>query len=108
MEKDRSNIAIPGNIWKAEHFLATVWNIVTYLDKQLNSKEVKVQTPLQFLYDLNFEHHIDGWTLESTHDRMTSLLNTLEIVDVDKYSPLSCVVDFCALVSKYFKGFSII
>lgn len=39
---------------------------------------------------------------------MTSLLNTLEIIDVDKYSPLSCVVDFCALVSKYFKGFSII
>ena len=42
IEKDWSNIAIPGNIWKAEHFLATAWNIVTYLDKQLSSKEVKV------------------------------------------------------------------
>jgi len=32
-ESDKLNIGIPGNIWKAEHFLATVWNIVSFLDK---------------------------------------------------------------------------
>ena len=57
---------------------------------------------------MNFEHHIDNRTLESAHERLSSLLNTLEIIDVDKFSPVSTVVDFVALASKYFKGFSVI
>lgn len=69
---------------------------------------MKVLTPLSFLYDLNFKLHIDSWTLESAHERLLSLLNTLEIVDVDKYSSLNLVVDFIGLVSTYYKGFSIV
>ena len=35
-------------------------------------------------------------------------MNTLEIVNIEEFSPITIVSDFATLVSTYFKGFSII
>jgi DNA excision repair protein ERCC-2 len=42
------------------------------------------------------------------HDRLNSLLNTLEIVDVDDFASLKVIVDFGAMIASYEDGFSVI
>jgi DNA excision repair protein ERCC-2 len=47
------------------------------------------------------------------HDRLNSLLNTLEIIDTDEFSALNIIVDFCAFtklteMEGYEDGFSVI
>ena len=42
------------------------------------------------------------------HDRLNSLLNTLEIIDIDDFSSLKVIVDFGAMIASYEDGFSVI
>jgi hypothetical protein len=49
-----------------------------------------------------------GKTLRFCYDRLSSLLKTLEITDVDEYTPIHLVADFATLVGTYAKGFAII
>ena len=41
-------------------------------------------------------------------DRLQSLLNTLEIIDVDEFSSINLIADFSALIATYYQGFSLI
>lgn len=49
-----------------------------------------------------------GKTLRFCYDRLSSLLKTLEITDLDDYNPIHLVADFATLVGTYAKGFAII
>lgn len=46
--------------------------------------------------------------MKFAHDRLSSLLNTLEIKNVEEYSSINIVADFATLISTYFKGFTLI
>mmetsp|Transcript_33647 Transcript_33647/g.32673 ORF Transcript_33647/g.32673 Transcript_33647/m.32673 type:complete len:208 (-) Transcript_33647:834-1457(-) len=108
LQSDTLKEAIPGSIRKAEHFLNFMRRIIVYLKQELNTKEVKIQTPLKLVYNLQAQHFVDQRSLKFAHERLHSLLNTLEIVSIDIYSPLSIVADFATLISTYFKGFTVI
>lgn len=49
-----------------------------------------------------------GKTLRFCYDRLSSLLKTLEITDMDDFTPIHLVADFATLVGTYAKGFAII
>jgi DNA excision repair protein ERCC-2 len=50
----------------------------------------------------------EGKAMEHCSERMRSLLNTLEIVDVDEYTPISLVCDFATLLGKHTEGFALL
>lgn len=55
-----------------------------------------------------FEQHCDKKGLLFAQERLASLLNTLEIVDVDDFASLKVIVDLGAMIASYEDGFSVI
>lgn len=100
--------AVPGNIRRAEHFVAVLKRFVEYLKMRLQSTQVEQETPTAFLQHCAANAGIDGKTLKFCYDRLTSLLKTLEVVDMDEFNALSLVANFAALVGTYSKGFALI
>ena len=100
--------AVPGNIRRAEHFVAVLRRFVEYLKIRLQSTQVEQETPTAFLSHCAANAGIDGKTLKFCYDRLTSLLKTLEVVDMEEFNALSLVADFATLVGTYSKGFSLI
>ena len=100
--------AVPGNIRRAEHFVAVLKRFVEYLNMRLRSTQVEQETPTAFLQHCAANAGIDGKTLKFCYDRLTSLLKTLEVVDMDEFNALSLVANFAALVGTYSNGFALI
>jgi DNA excision repair protein ERCC-2 len=109
LEQDVLKEAVPGTIRKAQHFLSFLRRVLVCLKEKLtNDKRVQILTPLQLLYWLSETYFIEQKSLKFAHDRLTSLLNTLEIVNLEEYRSLGLVADFATLLSTYFKGFTVI
>ncbi|KAK9841666.1 hypothetical protein WJX74_009815 [Apatococcus lobatus] len=100
--------AVPGNIRRAEHFLAFLRRFIEYLRQRLNVQVVETETPATFLANLQEKVAIEGKTLRFCYDRLASLLKTLEITDVDDFTPIHLVADMATLVGTYARGFAII
>ena len=100
--------AVPGNIRRAEHFVAFLRRFVEYLKTKLQATTVEQETPAAFLQSLANAAAIDGKTLKFCYDRLTSLMKTLEIVDTEEFHAVSLVADFCTLVGTYENGFALI
>ena len=100
--------AVPGNIRRAEHFVAFLRRFVEYLKTRMRATQVEQENPTAFLAHLQQSAAIDGKTLKFCYDRLTSLLKTLEIVDTEEYNAVSLVADFGTLVGTYQAGFSLI
>lgn len=100
--------AIPGNIRRAEHFLAFLQRFLTHLRNRLSGPAVVSDTPATFLATLQEAVAIDAKTLRYCYDRLVSLMKTLEIAGTDDYGPVRLVADFATLVGTYSKGFAII
>nr|PIL96677.1 DNA excision repair helicase [Toxoplasma gondii COUG] len=100
--------AVPGSIRKAEHFVALMRRIVSYLKSYIKIYELKSEGPLSFLHMFEKETHIDASLLKFFYDRLKSLFNTLQITEVESYAPLTLVADFCTLVATYCEGFILI
>jgi DNA excision repair protein ERCC-2 len=100
--------AVPGNIRRAEHFVAFLRRFVEYLKTRMRATVVEQETPSAFLAHLQRTAAIDGKTLKFCYDRLTSLLKTLEIVDTEEFHAISLVADFGTLVGTYQNGFALI
>jgi DNA excision repair protein ERCC-2 len=100
--------AVPGNIRRAEHFVAFLRRLVDYFTRRLGARAVEQQSPPAFLADLQAALGVDGRTLRFCYDRLASLLKTLEIADTDEFGALHAVADFATLAGTYAKGFAII
>ena len=100
--------AVPGNIRRAEHFVAFLRRLVAYLSSRLNSAVVEQQSPAAFLAHLQGALGVDAKTLRFCYDRLASLLKTLEISDTDDFTPIHLVADFATLVGTYTRGFAVI
>jgi len=46
-------------------------------------------------------------TLCFCYDRLSSLMKTLEVTDMDDFTPIHLVADFATLVGTYAKGFAV-
>eukprot|EP01016_Furgasonia_blochmanni_P002677 TRINITY_DN11043_c0_g1_i2.p1 TRINITY_DN11043_c0_g1~~TRINITY_DN11043_c0_g1_i2.p1 ORF type:complete len:831 (+),score=146.97 TRINITY_DN11043_c0_g1_i2:59-2551(+) len=100
--------AIPGNIRKAEHFLSFLKRFVIFVKNLIKIKDVRILTPTVFLNELNQSTHIDAKPLKFVEERLSILMNTLEIAETDEYIPIGIVAQFATDVATYQKGFTII
>ncbi|KAL5490523.1 RAD3 [Sanghuangporus weigelae] len=100
--------AVPGNIRKAEHFVAFLKRLVEYLKTRMRVLHVVAETPLSFLQHLKDITFIERRPLRFCAERLQSLVRTLELTNLDEYAPLQKVANFATLVATYEKGFLLI
>ncbi|KAL1742476.1 hypothetical protein HDZ31DRAFT_65932 [Schizophyllum fasciatum] len=105
---DLLNEAVPGNIRKAEHFVAFLKRFVEYLKTRMRVLHVVAETPLSFLQHLKDITYIERRPLRFCAERLQSLIRTLELSRLDEYSALQKVASFATLVSTYERGFILI
>ena len=101
--------AVPGNIRRAEHFVAFMQRFLAFLRRKMDVGMVVIEDPKMFLRNLEQEVAIDSKTLRFCYDRLVSLMRTLEVSSTDEYSPIHMVADFATLAATYMeRGFAII
>ncbi|RAL67195.1 hypothetical protein DID88_007972 [Monilinia fructigena] len=116
--------AVPGNIRRAEHFVTFLKRFIEYLkvcramawgETVANAKKTRMkvrqvisETPASFLSHLREYTFIEKKPLRFCAERLTSLVRTLELTNIEDYQPLQEVATFATLVATYEKGFLLI
>jgi len=100
--------AIPGNIRRAEHFVAFLRRFVEYLKTRMRVLHVVAETPASFLQHLKDITYIERKPLRFCAERLRMLVSTLELTRLDEYASLQKVAAFATLVATYEKGFLLI
>ncbi|KAJ9058976.1 TFIIH/NER complex ATP-dependent 5'-3' DNA helicase subunit, variant 3 [Entomophthora muscae] len=100
--------AVPGNIRKAEHFVAFLRRFIEYLKTRLRVMHVVAESPDSFMRHLKDVTYIERRPLRMTSERLSALVRTLELNDLEEYTALQKVASFATLVSSYDKGFLLI
>ncbi|KAK3683555.1 hypothetical protein B0T22DRAFT_483401 [Podospora appendiculata] len=100
--------AVPGNIRRAEHFVAFLRRFIEYLKTRMKVRQVISETPPSFLAHLKEYTFIEKKPLRFCAERLTSLVRTLELTNIEDYKPLQEVATFATLVATYEKGFLLI
>jgi len=103
--------AVPGNIRKAKHFLNFIKSFIEYIRNTMGANEVTVEESVLFVNKFRSSTRMREnqiLALKFCHDRLQSLFRTLRIADLDKYSPLTQVSNFAALIGTYDKGFQVL
>ena len=100
--------AVPGNIRRAEHFVAFLKRFVEYLKTRMKVRQVISETPPSFLAHLKETTFIERKPLRFCSERLTSLVRTLELTNIEDYRALQDVATFATLVATYEKGFLLI
>ena len=100
--------AVPGNIRKAEHFIGFLRRLIEYLKSTLSASCIIRKPPTEFLDDLASKVMIDRKPLRFCAERLNSLIQTLELPDLDGFSSLVLVANFATLIGTYDRGFSLI
>ncbi|KAF1854881.1 hypothetical protein Lal_00011163 [Lupinus albus] len=101
-------MANPGNIRRAEHFIAFLKRFIEYLKTRMKVRQVISETPPSFLAHLREHTFIEKKPLRFCAERLTSLVRTLELTNIEDYQPLQEVATFATLVATYEKGFLLI
>ena len=100
--------AVPGNIRRAEHFVSFLKRFIEYLKTRMKVTHTISETPPSFLTHLKDLTYIERKPLRFCAERLTSLVRTLELVNIEDYQPLQEVATFATLVATYDKGFVLI
>eukprot|EP01105_Mastigella_eilhardi_P015726 TRINITY_DN3599_c0_g1_i1.p1 TRINITY_DN3599_c0_g1~~TRINITY_DN3599_c0_g1_i1.p1 ORF type:complete len:546 (+),score=120.34 TRINITY_DN3599_c0_g1_i1:21-1658(+) len=108
LPEDVVNEAVPGNIRRGEHFTGYLKRFIEYLKTRLREHKACSESPTRFLYDLMQGTTIEQKTLKFFSQRLSSLMRSLELADLTKFSPVAVVCEFATLVATYSKGFQII
>jgi DNA excision repair protein ERCC-2 len=104
LDADILREAMPGNIRRARHFVRFLHTVLEYLRQFLRRKEVTRMTPADFVSQLQKETGLaDARALRFTYDRLSSLLKTLQVTDIDEFTPVTMVANFATLVATYSK-----
>jgi len=109
LSPDVINESVPGNIRRAEHFIAFMKKIVEHLKARLRtvagpSGGVTSETPLAFLHRMITTTSLEAKPLKFTYSRLSSLLRTLQVPNLDDFNALTNVADFASLVATYSEG----
>ncbi|KAI9980665.1 hypothetical protein PInf_009968 [Phytophthora infestans] len=100
--------AIPGNIRRAEHFVAFMRRLIEYLRQRIRVRQVESETPQAFLHHLHQAINMEIKPMKFCYTRLNSLLRTLEVTNLEEYNSLTDVADFATLVATYTEGFMLI
>lgn len=108
LPEDLLKEAVPGNIRRAEHFVAFLKRFIEYLKTRMKVRQVISETPPSFLAHLREYTFIEKKPLRFCAERLASLVRTLELTNIEDYQPLREVATFATLVATYEKGFLLI
>lgn len=108
LSEDIINEAIPGNIRKAEHFVAFLKRFIEYLKTRMKALNVISETPTSFLKHLKELTYIEKKPLGFATERLNSLVRTLELTDIEDFVSLKEIVTFATLLATYEEGFVLI
>ncbi|CAK0793616.1 unnamed protein product [Prorocentrum cordatum] len=108
LPEDLVNEAIPGNIRRAEHFLALLRRIVNFLKRYIHVDRAQCEGPLSIIQKLEDDTEVDSKSLKFCHERLRSLLNTLRTANLDELTPIVKVADFVTMLGTYAQGFTVI
>lgn len=108
LSEDMIQEAIPGNIRKAEHFIAFLKRFIEYLKTRMRVLHVVAETPQSFMAHLKEITFIEKRPLQFCAERLTSLIRTLELTNLDEHFALQKIASFGTLVATYEKGFLLI
>ncbi|KAJ2901261.1 DNA repair helicase rad15 [Zalerion maritima] len=108
LPEDLLKEAVPGSIRRAEHFVSFLRRFVDYLKTRMKVRQVIMETPPSFLSHLQEYTFIEKKPLRFCAERLTSLVRTLELTNIEDYQPLQEVATFATLVATYEKGFRLI
>ncbi|EGS23598.1 uncharacterized protein CTHT_0002930 [Thermochaetoides thermophila DSM 1495] len=108
LPQDLLKEAVPGNIRRAEHFVAFLRRFIEYLKTRMKVRQVISETPPSFLAHLKEYTFIEKKPLRWCAERLTSLVRTLELTNIEDYHALQEVATFATLVATYEKGFLLI
>jgi len=100
--------AVPGNIRRAEHFISFLRRFVEYLRTRMKVLNVVSETPPSFLAHLKQLTFIERKPLRFCAERLTSLVRTLELTNIEDFHALQEVATFATLVATYETGFVLI
>lgn len=100
--------AVPGNIRRAEHFVVFLKRFIEYLKTRMKVTHTIAETPPSFLAHLKDLTFIERKPLRFCAERLTSLVRTLELMNIEDYQPLQEVATFATLAATYDKGFLLI
>lgn len=101
--------AVPGNIRRAEHFVAFMKKVVEHLKSRLRAVagpngSVQSETPLAFLHRMTNGTSLEAKPLKFCYSRLSSLLRTVQVSNLDEFNALTDVADFATLLSTYSEG----
>ena len=108
LPQDLLTEAIPGNIRRAEHFISFLKRLIEYLKTRMKVLHVISETPRSFLQHLKQLTFIDRKPLRFCSERLSLLVRTLEITEVEDFTALKDIATFATLVSTYEDGFLLI
>lgn len=108
LPEDLVNEAIPGNIRRAEHFVALLRRLVNFMKRYLHVERAQCEGPLSLVHKIEEEVEVDSKSLKFCHERLRSLLNTLKVSNLDEFTPITKVADFVTLLGTYSQGFTVI
>ncbi|KAJ3190371.1 hypothetical protein HDU85_000667 [Gaertneriomyces sp. JEL0708] len=100
--------AVPGNIRRAEHFVAFLRRFVEYLKTRMRVLHVVAESPTGFLRHVAEVGFCERKALRFCSTRLSSLIRTLELTDLSTFHALHTVTQFATLVSTYTTGFMLI
>lgn len=78
------------------------------MQEKIRVPAVISETPTRFLFDMARTLAVDTKPLKFAYSRLNSLLKTLQITNVDEFTPLQLVADFATLLATYATGFVVI
>ena len=108
LPQDLLDEAIPGNIRKGEHFIAFLKRFIEYLKTRMKVLHVISETPTSFLQHLKELTYIERKPLRFCSERLSLLVRTLEVTEIDDFNVLKDIATFATLVSTYDSGFQLI
>lgn len=101
MPEDLRQEAVPYQIRKAKPFINHLKKIVIFLKNKLKEKSDAIIDPPIFLNEINITNKTDTKTLSFTEDRLSQLMNSLEIAETDEYRSLKSIAHFATLLAVY-------
>ncbi|CCK71246.1 TFIIH/NER complex ATP-dependent 5'-3' DNA helicase subunit RAD3 KNAG_0G01890 [Huiozyma naganishii CBS 8797] len=108
LSEDLLTEAIPGNIRRAEHFVSFMKRLIEYLKTRMKVLHVISETPKSFLQHLKHLTFIDRKPLRFCSERLSLLVRTLEVTEVEDFTALKDIATFATLISTYEDGFQLI
>ena len=108
LSQDLLTEAIPGNIRRAEHFVSFLKRFIEYLKTRMKVLHVISETPNSFLQHLKQLTFIEKKPLRFCSERLSLLVRTLEVSEIEEFTALKDIATFATLISTYEDGFVLI